>query len=160
MIKVAILAGGCFWGLEYHLKKIYGVLSVKSGYMGGITENPSYEQVKSKTSGHAEVVKIEYDDSIVNYELIVRIFFEIHDPTQSDGQGIDIGPQYRSEIFYLDEEQKNIAEKLINILKEKGYGVVTKLTPASIFYLAEDYHQDYFENNGGEPDCHFYVKRF
>ena len=158
--ELAYFAGGCFWGVEHYLQKLDGVHTVTSGYMGGNVEFPTYEQVKSKTSGHAEVVEVEFDGDKITYETIARMFFEIHDPTQEDGQGIDIGPQYRSEIFYINYEQKEIAENLILILKNKGFNVVTNITPVSIFYKAEDYHQDYFENNEGEPDCHFYVKRF
>ena len=156
----AIFAGGCFWGVEDLMQKQDGVISVVSGYIGGETENPTYAEVCTGNTGHAEAVKITYDPSKVDYETLAKLFFEIHDPTQIDGQGPDIGPQYRSEIFYNTEEEKAIAENLIAQLKTKGYDVVTKLTPATEFFEAEDYHQDYYENNNKVPYCHFYQKKF
>lgn len=156
----AIFAGGCFWGVEHLMQQQDGVLNVVSGYIGGDVENPSYEEVKAHTTGHAEAVEVTYDPAKVDYETLAKLFFEIHDPTQTDGQGPDIGDQYRSEIFYTSEEQKRVAEKLIEILRSKGYDVVTKLTEATIFYTAEDYHQDYYQLKGTEPYCHFRVKRF
>ena len=156
----AYFAGGCFWGMEYYMKRIPGVVAVTSGYMGGTEENPTYREVKAHLTGHAETVEVEYDPEQVTYREIAMRFFEIHDPTQLDAQGIDKGHQYRSEVFYADQEQKRTAEELIGILKSKGYAVVTALSPASRFWKAEDYHQDYFARNGGEPDCHFYTKRF
>ena len=158
--EIAYFAGGCFWGVEYMMKKQEGVLSVESGYMGGNVDNPTYEQVCSKTTAHAEVVQIVFDSSIVSYEILAKLFFEIHDPTHLNHQGPDIGDQYRSEIFYTNSEQKAIAEKLINILISKGYDVVTKLSPYTIFWKAEDYHQNYYERKGTQPYCHAYVKRF
>ena len=156
----AYFAGGCFWGMEYYMKRIPGVCAVTSGYMGGVEENPTYREVNAHLTGHAETVEVEFDPEQVTYREIAKRFFEIHDPTQLDAQGIDNGHQYRSEVFYTDQEQKQIAEELIRILKSKGYAVVTALTPASHFWKAEEYHQDYFARNGGEPDCHFYIKRF
>ena len=156
----AIYAGGCFWGIEHLMQKQSGVITVESGYMGGDIENPTYPQVKTGTTGHAEVVRIIYDPTMVNYETLTKLFFEIHDPTQADGQGPDIGTQYRSEIFYLSNEQKETAERLISLLQSKGYDVKTKVTPASEFYLAEEYHQDYFEKHGDTDTCHFYTQRF
>ena len=117
-------------------------------------------QVRAHTTGHAEAVRVTYDPSKVDYETLARLFFEIHDPTQSDGQGPDLGPQYRSEVFYLDEQQKAVAEKLIGLLRAKGYDVVTRVTPATRFWPAEDYHQDYYERKGTEPYCHAYTRRF
>lgn len=137
-----------------------GVVSVESGYIGGSVENPSYKEVKSELTGHAEAVRVVYDPEVADYESLAKVFFEIHDPTQVDGQGIDIGSQYRSEIFWVSEEQRRIAVRLIEELKVKGFDVVTRVTEAGEFYSAEEYHQDYFERNGGEPDCHFRVKRF
>lgn len=160
LYKIAIFAGGCFWGVEYYMQAQEGVISVESGYTGGCVENPSYEQVKSQKTGHVEAVKITYDSTITDYETLLRFFFEIHDPTQNDRQGIDIGSQYRSEIFYQTEEEKIIILRVIAILKNKGYQVVTRVTEAGPFYLAEAYHQDYFERHEGEPDCHFYTPRF
>lgn len=159
-IEKAIFAGGCFWGMEYQFQKVDGVKSVISGYIGGTTENPTYKEVCYTNSGHAEAIEVTYDNSKVNYEDLAKLFFEIHDPTQANGQGPDIGEQYRSEIFYLDNTQKKIAEKLIKILMEKGYDIVTGLTKATTFYNAEDYHQDYYNKTGGNPYCHIYTKRF
>jgi peptide methionine sulfoxide reductase msrA/msrB len=156
----AIFAGGCFWGVEYFLQKEPGVISVISGYTGGHVKNPSYKEVCTGTTGHAEAVKIIYDPGKTTYDKLLRLFLEIHDPTQSGGQGPDIGDQYRSEIFYLNDDQKKIAEKDINILKDKSYKVVTAVTKASEFYEAEKYHQDYYFNNGKVPYCHGYTKRF
>ncbi len=156
----AIFAGGCFWGVEYMMQKQEGVISVESGYIGGHVDNPSYKEVKMQTTGHAEAVRVVYDASKVNFETLAKLFFEIHDPTQTDGQGPDFGDQYRSEVFYLSPEQKSITESLIDTLKSKGYNVVTKVTEATKFYTAEEYHQDYYERKGTEPYCHSWVKRF
>jgi peptide methionine sulfoxide reductase msrA/msrB len=156
----AIFAGGCFWGVEYFLQKEPGVYTVTSGYIGGHLKNPSYKQVCSGTTGHAEAVKVVFDPSKTNYEKLLRLFMEIHDPTQLGGQGPDLGDQYRSEIFYQNEDQKKIAEKTIGILKSKGFRVVTAVTKASEFYEAEDYHQDYYFVKGTVPYCHGYTKRF
>jgi peptide methionine sulfoxide reductase msrA/msrB len=156
----AIFAGGCFWGVEYFLQKTPGVISVTSGYTGGVVKNPTYKEVCTGNTGHAEAVKIIYDPAKTSYEALVKLFLEIHDPTQIGGQGPDLGDQYRSEIFYLNEDQKNISSKYINILKGKGMKVATALTKASEFYNAEAYHQDYYFNNGKQPYCHAYTKRF
>lgn len=156
----AIFAGGCFWGVEHLMQKQPGVLSVVSGYIGGKIENPTYEQVCSKKTGYAEAVEIAFDPSVVSYETLAKLFFEIHDPTQLDRQGPDVGNQYRSEVFYTTSEQKIIAQKLIAQLKAKGYPVVTKVTPATKFWPAEKYHQDYYNRKGSAPYCHRYVKRF
>jgi peptide methionine sulfoxide reductase msrA/msrB len=157
---VAIFAGGCFWGVEHLMQQQKGVKSVVSGYIGGTVKNPTYQQVCSKTTGHAEAVKIVYDPGIVSYETLAKLFFEIHDPTQLNRQGPDIGDQYRSEIFYSKDSEKRVAEELIKILQEKGLKVVTKVTKATEFYPAEDYHQDYYTRKGTQPYCHFRVKRF
>ncbi len=156
----AIFAGGCFWGVEYFLQKAPGVISVTSGYTGGHVKNPTYEQVCTGNTGHAEAVKIIYDPTKTSYDKLLRLFLEIHDPTQVGGQGPDIGDQYRSEIFYLNDEQKKIAENDIGLLKAKGLRVATAVTKASDFYEAEKYHQDYYFNNGKTPYCHVYTKRF
>jgi len=150
----AVFAGGCFWGVEYYLQRQPGVLETTVGYTGGTTERPTYEQVCSHTTGHAEAVEVLYDPVRVSYEQLTRLFFESHDPTQPNGQGPDIGPQYRSEIFYLDEEQEAIAKRLIAELREKGYDVVTRVTPAGVFWPAEAYHQDYHATKGTLPYCH------
>lgn len=156
----AIFAGGCFWGVEYFMQKTPGVITVTSGFTGGHVKNPSYREVCTGTTGHAEAVKIIYDPRKTSYETLLKLFMEIHDPTQVGGQGPDLGDQYRSEIFYLNEEQKKTAEKNINILKAKGYKVATLLIKASEFYDAEAYHQDYYFKNGKLPYCHGYTKRF
>jgi peptide methionine sulfoxide reductase msrA/msrB len=156
----AIFAGGCFWGVEYYMQKAPGVISVTSGYTGGTVKNPTYEQVCAGSTGHAEAVKIVYDPQKTTYDKLLRLFLEIHDPTQVGGQGPDIGDQYRSEIFYMNENQKNIAEKNIKFLREKGFKIATMVTRASEFYQAESYHQDYYFKNGKTPYCHAYVKRF
>ena len=159
-LETAIFAGGCFWGMEHMMRKFPGVKSVMPGYIGGHKDHPRYEEVKAHTTGHAEAVRVQFDPSEVSFEELTRYFFEIHDPTQTDGQGPDLGPQYRSEIFYTSEEQKQVSEKLIAILKEKGYDVVTRLTPATEFWTAEEYHQNYYAKTGEEPYCHIYKKRF
>ncbi len=159
-MKTAIFAGGCFWGVEYYMLKCEGVKSVVSGYIGGSVVNPSYQQVKTGTTGHAEAVRIEYDETLSNYEALLKMFMEIHDPCQLNGQGYDLGTQYRSEIFYQTEEEKEIATNIIEILKSKDYDVVTKITKATEFYVAEDYHQNYYNDKGTLPDCHAYTKRF
>ena len=158
--ETAIFAGGCFWGVEHLLSSIKGVLSVESGYTGGKTNNPTYEEVCSGETGHAEAVEVTFDANRVNYETVAKSFFEIHDPTQTNRQGPDVGTQYRSEVFYTSEEQKSTADKLINLLKSKGYKVVTKVTKAGKFYPAEKYHQDYYVKKGTQPYCHSYTKRF
>ena len=153
-------AGGCFWGTEHHFKKANGVISTSVGYIGGNKLNPSYEEVCSGSTGHAEVVEVEYNPEITDFKDLARLFFEIHDFTQVDGQGPDIGEQYRTEIFYTNDSQKDNAKKLINILEEKGYIVATKLTEANKYWKAEDYHQDYYEKTGKSPYCHIYKKTF
>jgi len=158
--ETAILAGGCFWGVEYYLQKMEGVESVVSGYTGGHVINPTYKEVCTGRTGHAEAVKVIYDPDKVSYEDVVRTFLEIHDPTQINRQGPDIGEQYRSAIFYMNEYQRKIAEILLNILREKGYDISTQLSRASKFYEAEKYHQDYYFEKGTTPYCHGYVKRF
>ncbi len=156
----AIFAGGCFWGVEYFLQKSDGVISVTSGYIGGHVKNPSYKEVCTGNTGHAEAVKVIYDPQKTSYDKLLKLFLEIHDPTQVGGQGPDIGDQYRSELFYMNSDQKIIAEKNIKILKDKGMNIATKVTKASEFYPAETYHQNYYFNNGKIPYCHAYVKRF
>jgi peptide methionine sulfoxide reductase msrA/msrB len=156
----AVFAGGCFWGVEYFMKKAPGVISVTSGYTGGHVKNPTYREVCTGTTGHAEAVKIIYDPAKTSYENLVRLFLEIHDPTQAGGQGPDIGDQYRSEIFYLNNDQKLTAEKDLKILNDKGYKTTTQVTKATEFYDAEDYHQDYYAHKGTLPYCHAFVKRF
>lgn len=156
----AIVAGGCFWGVEYYMMKMDGVISTTVGYTGGHKDNPTYKEVCAGTTGHYEATEIVFDPSRTSFEKVVRLFFEIHDPTQWNHQGPDVGEQYRSAVFYRDETQKEITQKLIAELKAKGYKVVTEVKPAVKFWKAEDYHQDYYEHKGSEPYCHGYTKRF
>lgn len=158
--ETAYFAGGCFWGVEYYMEQAPGVISAETGYMGGVKVNPTYQEVSSHTTAYAETVKIVYDPSKTTYEALAKLFFDIHDPTQVDRQGPDVGYQYRSEIFYANMEQKKTAEKLIGQLERKGYKVATVLFPAETFWDAEDYHQDYYANNGGTPYCHKFTERF
>jgi peptide methionine sulfoxide reductase msrA/msrB len=159
-VAKAYFAGGCFWGVEYLFEQKEGVLSAVSGYMGGTKENPSYRDVSSGKTGHREVVEVTYDAEKVSYEELAKFFFEIHDPTQANGQGPDIGEQYQSVVFYNDEEEKLTAQKLIEILKDMGYEVVTQVRPAGEFWEAEEYHQDYYDKNRKRPYCHVYQKKF
>ena len=156
----AYFAGGCFWGVEYFFRQEKGILSTKVGYMGGHKENPTYQEVCSGTTGHAETMEVVFDPSQTNFEKLARLFFEIHDPTQVNRQGPDVGEQYRSAIFYIDDEQKKIAENLIKILKDKKYKIATEVSKADKFWQAEEYHQDYYQNNGKRPYCHSRRKRF
>jgi peptide methionine sulfoxide reductase msrA/msrB len=158
--ETALFAGGCFWGVEHHFSRAKGVISTEVGYTGGHTRNPTYQDVCSHGTGHAEAIRVVFDPSKTSYEALAELFFEIHDPTQLGRQGPDIGDQYRSEIFYQDDEQKKNAEKLIRMLEGKGLRVATKLTKAGDFWKAEDYHQDYYEKTGKQPYCHVYTKRF
>lgn len=159
-IKQAYFAGGCFWGVEHLMNQQVGVVAVKSGYMGGEIENPSYEQVCSKKTGHLEVVEVSYHPEQVSFETLTKLFFEIHDPTQVGGQGPDIGNQYLSAIFYQNDDEKQTSEKLIQLLEGKGLSIATRLLPLATFWKAEDYHQDYYQKNGQQPYCHRYEKRF
>jgi peptide methionine sulfoxide reductase msrA/msrB len=158
--ETAIFAGGCFWGVEYRLKRAPGVVSIRVGYTGGHTERPTYAQVCTGTTGHAEAVEVLFDLTKTTYEAVARRFFEIHDPTQVDRQGPDVGLQYRSVVFYKNDEQRQTAEKLIGLLKAKGLHVATKVEPAATFWPAEAYHQDYYDLRHEEPYCHIYTKRF
>ena len=156
----AIFAGGCFWGVEYWMKKIPGVLLVTSGYTGGSKDYPTYEEVCNGQTGHAEAVEVIYDRKQVSYETLAKSFLEIHDPTQHNHQGPDYGKQYRSAIFYLNDEQKKTAGKLIQFLNDSGIKAVTEIAPAARFWPAEAYHQDYYARKNSAPYCHSYVKRF
>jgi peptide methionine sulfoxide reductase msrA/msrB len=156
----AILAGGCFWGVEHLMKSLPGVIRTRVGYTGGSVVNPTYHVVCSGTTGHAEALEVVFDPEVTSFEKIAKAFFEIHDPTQYMHQGPDVGNQYRSAIFYLSEAQKKVGQNLIKILKDKGLKVVTELTPAGPFYPAEDYHQDYYQKTGKHPYCHIKTSRF
>jgi len=158
--ETAIFAGGCFWGVEHYFQRAEGVVSTRVGYTGGHKENPTYREVCSGTTGHAEALEVVFDPSRTSYETMARLFFETHDPTQLNRQGPDVGHQYRSAVYYLDKGQKSTAERLIALLREKGYAVVTEVEPASTFWPAEEYHQGYYENTGKSPYCHFYTPRF
>lgn len=156
----AIFAAGCFWGVEYYLKKLHGVLKTEVGYTGGQKKNPTYEDVCAGTTGHYEAIRVVFNPFELSYEELVKYFFEIHDPTQTNGQGPDHGQQYLSVIFYYNEEQKKDALKLLNQLEQIGYRTATKLLPVSTFWRAETYHQDYYEKTGKQPYCHRYEKKF
>lgn len=160
LLKKAYFAGGCFWGVEYQFQKKDGVISVVSGYMGGSRENPSYQDVCAGNTGHLESVEVTYDPSKVSYRELSKLFFEIHDPTQVNRQGPDVGEQYSSAVFFSNDEEKRIAQGLIDILENKGYDIATQLFPVQEFWKAEDYHQDYYRKKGGQPYCHSYIKRF
>jgi peptide methionine sulfoxide reductase msrA/msrB len=152
-------AGGCFWGVEHLFKQLHGVVDTRVGYMGGRWPNPTYEQVCTGLTGHLETVEVIFNPNLIDEEQLIKCFFEIHDFTQEDGQGPDIGEQYKSAIFYTNERQKEIAEKIIEELK-KRYKVATQLRKASTFWVAEDYHQDYYEKTGKAPYCHYRRKIF
>jgi len=158
--KKAYFASGCFWGTEYYFMKAEGVEATTVGFMGGQVENPTYVQVRTGETGHLECVEVEYDTTKTSYENLVRLFFETHDFTQTDGQGPDIGSQYLSCIFYNTEEEKQTAEKYMAILTDKSYNVATILQPAYTFWKAEEYHQQYYENKGTQPYCHHYRRIF
>jgi methionine-S-sulfoxide reductase len=155
-LQTATLAGGCFWCLEAVYDEIKGVQGVESGYAGGHMDNPTYRAVCNGDTGHAEVVQVHFDPNIVSYRDLLNVFFAIHDPTTLNRQGADTGTQYRSAIFYHDDEQKKIAEELIkdlNAQKIWDRPLVTEVTKLDKFYMAEDYHQEYFANNPYQPYC-------
>ncbi len=158
--QVATLGGGCFWCTEAVFDQLQGVEHVESGYSGGTAANPSYRQVCTGTTGHAEVIQITFDPQVVSYREILDVFFTVHDPTTLNRQGADVGTQYRSVIFYHDEEQKRIAEEVIAELEAKKAfhdPIVTEVVPFKAFYKAEDYHQEYFQLHGYEPYCRMVI---
>lgn len=157
-IQTAILAGGCFWGMEDLFRKQPGVTATRVGYTGGNTDNPVYANVKTGTTGHAEAIEVKFDDTKTTYRAILEFFFQMHDPTTKDRQGNDIGSQYRSAIFYENEAQKAEAEQLIQEIDAAGFldkPVVTEIVPAVPFYEAEEFHQDYLEKHPNGYTCHF-----
>ena len=159
--EIATLAGGCFWCLEAVFVELSGVSKVVSGYSGGRTRNPSYREVCSGASGHAEVVQITFDPSIVSFADLLRVFFTIHDPTTLNRQGNDVGPQYRSAVFYHSPEQKQTTEDVIAEIKNAGIWsnpIVTEVTPITDFYAAEEYHQDYYQNNSQQMYCRVVIE--
>jgi peptide methionine sulfoxide reductase msrA/msrB len=159
-LETAIFAGGCFWGVQYFFEKAKGVTDTKVGYIGGHVDHPTYEQVCSHTTGHYEAIKVTYDNRVTNYEAMAKLFFNIHDPSQTDGQGPDIGEQYMSVIFYTDDNQKSIAEKLIKQLNGKGMKIATTLKKATTFWPAEEYHEHHYDREGSTPYCHHFQDKF
>lgn len=158
--EIVVFGGGCFWCTEAVFKMLKGIISVAPGYAGGTTKNPTYEQVSAGNTGHAECIKVEFDPSIIKYEDLLTVFFGSHDPTTVNRQGNDVGTQYRSVIFYTIPEQKEKTEKFIkdiNASNEMGAPIVTEVEPLDTFYLAENYHRDYFANNPGNPYCEIVI---
>ncbi len=158
--ETAVFAGGCFWGIENYFNNLEGVVQATSGYTGGYMESPTYREVCSGETGHAEAVEVVFDPSVISYEELARHFFEIHDPTTPNRQGVDVGNQYRSAVFYTSEQQRETVERLMGILRGRGFDVVTEVRPLDVFWPAEDYHQDYYGKNGGRSFCHTRVNRF
>jgi peptide-methionine (S)-S-oxide reductase len=159
--EALILGGGCFWCTEAVFLRLEGVSAVISGYAGGIVERPSYSQIGTGKTGHAEVIQVVFDPEKISSAALLEVFWATHDPTTLNRQGADVGPQYRSAIFYLSEEQAHIAREMKLQLDQSGiYGtpVITEITPFSNFYVAEDYHQNYYAQHGGQPYCQFVVR--
>ncbi len=159
-LKSAVLANGCFWCTEAVFASVKGVYSAVSGYTGGTTKNPTYEQVGGGNTGHAEAIKIDYDPAVISYDDLLAVFFNTHDPTTLNRQGNDTGTQYRSAIFYVDDEQKDKAEKLVaelNASKAYDKSVVTEVKPLTEFYPAETYHQEYYKNHADQPYCQIVI---
>ena len=157
----AILANGCFWCTEAVFQNLKGVSKVTSGYIGGHLKNPTYEQVSSGRTGHAEALEVEFDPSVISYEELLEIFWNTHDPTTLNRQGNDVGTQYRSGIFYKNEHQKELAQAYKNQLDKSGVfkdPIVTEITEATTFFPAEDYHQNYYKLNGNQPYCRFVIR--
>lgn len=158
--SVAIFAAGCFWGVQYYMNRQPGVVKTYVGYTGGKETNPSYEDVRNQLTQHLEAVLVEYDTRVTSFETLCKLFFEIHDPAQLDGQGSDIGNQYLSAIFVQNEEQAQVTERLIKVLRNNGYEVNTQIVPSQPFWIAEGYHQDYYDHTGGSPYCHVRSRKF
>lgn len=158
--SVAIFAGGCFWGVQHYMSRVEGVGRTLVGYTGGDEQLPAYADVRAHRTHHVEAVLVEYDADAVSYEALCKLFFEIHDPAQTDGVGPDRGPQYRSCIFCVDDEQHRVAEAVCDLLRQKGHEVNTLLLPATDFWVGEEYHQDYYDKTGGEPYCHRRIRKF
>lgn len=156
----AVFAGGCFWGVQHHFGKMDGVIRTLVGYTGGEETSPSYHDVRNHLTHHVEAVLVEYDSQKVSYTNLCKLFFEIHDPAQTDGVGEDIGAQYRSCVFYRDDTQKAETDAVVQILRDKGYEVNTLVLPLREFWIGEEYHQRYYEKTGGEPYCHFRIRKF
>ena len=152
-MQTAYLAGGCFWCVEAIFQRVNGVKKLENGYCNGATQNPSYEAICSGQTGHAEVLRVEYDESVVSYESLLEVFFETHDPTSLNQQGADKGTQYRSAVFYTNDLQKQVATSVIGKVK----GAVTEITELDVFYPAESYHQDYYNNNSNQPYCQMVI---
>lgn len=159
-MKKAYFSAGCFWGVEYYFKRLKGVAKTVVGFMGGEIENPSYKQVKTGLTGHLETIEVEYDPDVVSYDALVRYFFEIHDFEQADGQGIDIGTQYLSAIWFNDNVERDTAIKVFGELIKMGYNPATQIRLAMPFYPAELYHQDYLDQRQETPECHVWRKVF
>ena len=161
-MEIATFGGGCFWCVEAAMERLKGVKEVVSGYEGGFIENPTYEQVCTKRTGHVEVCQVHYDPSVISFEELLKVFFKIHDPTTKNKQGADEGPQYRSVIFYHNDQQKKAATDYIKELDDsKVFGrkkIVTDVEPTKVFYIAEDYHQNYFEKNPFAGYCQAVVR--
>ena len=156
-MQQALVGGGCFWCVEAVFLQLKGVEKVVSGYAGGISQNPTYEQVCQGTTQHAEVVLIDFDEQQISYSQLLNVFFTTHDPTTLNRQGNDIGTQYRSVIYYFNDEQKQQAEQIIHDLEDEGLNIVTELSPAPTFYPAEEYHQNFFARNPSQGYCNFSI---
>ena len=159
-MEKAYFASGCFWGTEYHFMKVPGVLETTVGYMGGNTFAPSYKEVCTGQTGHIETIEVIFDSAEISFESLLKLYYETHDFEQVGGQGPDIGEQYQSVVFYVNEAQQLLVQQYIGILKDMGYNPATQLRPAPEFWAAEDYHQEYYAQKNGTPYCHAYKKIF